>query len=189
MSRGYSIRRHCVCLWCLVNMLLMGICRGYAQSDMAAIDTLHGVAVYDLRTQYRTYQVDLYRQADTLCLQWSLTREGETHCGRYLMSLQSLQHATELCYVAPQHGQTVVTPPHQLFACISADALMQLRTLRRCRYNNTQLTVLDADDTMIHVKDFDEGYEMWIRNDLTLPLIVRMLHNPVEIDWQIELKR
>ena len=57
--------------------------------------------------------------------------------------------------------------------------------------NKTYFTLLDRDEKfrgfpLFHLKDYEEGAEMWILDDPKFPLIVKMLNNPVEINWTIE---
>lgn len=141
--------------------------------------------VYNLRTQFRRLNVHFTEQNDSLCLHWSFTNDEGTRGGSFIMSPQSRQHALRLNYVKPTANETISVPDDELFALLSADALSALHTEGKCRFNNTTLTLLDSKDSLLHVKDFDEGYEMWIEDNARFPLIRRMINNPVEIDWEV----
>lgn len=140
--------------------------------------------VYNLRTQYRRLKVRFTEQQDTLTLHWSFTNDAGTKKGSFIMSPQSREHATQTCYIMPTDGKDILVPQHELFAFLSRDALKDLNANGKCRYNNTTLTLIDTRDNLLHVKDYDEGYEMWIENNPQFPLITKMVNNPVEIDWE-----
>lgn len=142
--------------------------------------------VYNLRTQYRRLKVHFSEQNDSLTLHWSFTNDEGTRQGTFVMSPDSRQHATRVCYVKPIANQSITTQDEELFALLSKDALQQLTATGKCRYNNTTLTLISTDANLYHVKDFDEGYEMWIENNPAFPLIHRMINNPVEIDWEVK---
>lgn len=141
--------------------------------------------VYNLRTQYRRLKVNFTDRNDTLTLHWSFTNDAGTKRGSFVMSPQSRQYATQICYIMPTDGKDIMVPKHELFALLSLDALNDLNANGKCRYNNTTLTLIDTQDNLLHVKDYDEGYEMWIENNPQFPLIRKMLNNPVEIDWEV----
>lgn len=141
--------------------------------------------VYNLRTQYRRLKVHFTEKQDTLTLHWSFTNYVGTKKGTFIMSPQSREHATQICYIMPTNGMDIMVPQHELFALLSRDALNELNANGKCRYNNTTLTLIDTQDNLLHVKDYDEGYEMWIENNPKFPLIRKMLNNPIEIDWEV----
>ena len=141
--------------------------------------------VYNLRTQYRRLKVNFTEQKDTLTMHWTFTNDAGTKRGTFTMTPKARQHATRICYVMPTNGENIAVPDDELFAVISRDALDSLNTNGSCHYNNTTLTLVDRTETQLHVKDYDEGYEMWIDNNPTFPLIRKMLNNPVEIDWEV----
>ena len=168
------------------------------------------VCHFNLRTQYRHLSFSFTESHDTLYLHWAMPRGSQTYTGSYAMSPACRQHATRLCYVQPTPGQTIVTPSEELFCLLSRDALDALHATGQCRFNNTSLHLLEtvplsdgsinstllrilpdsnadglASARLLHLKDFDEGYELWVLDSPRLPLITRMLNNPVEIDWQL----
>jgi len=140
---------------------------------------------YNLRTQYRYVDVRFVESGDTLYYHWSRKTDEGVRQGAFAMSRKSRDHATQICYVMPTRDKTVVTPDNELFAFVSRDAYNALKNDGKCRFNNTTLTLLDAKDGMLHVRDYDEGYEMWIEDNPDFPLIHKMQNNPVEIDWEV----
>lgn len=150
--------------------------------------------VYNLRTQYRRFSVSFQERGDTLQLDWALPRDGKIQRGSYAMSPENRQHAVQICYIMPAPDSLIETPARELFAMLSTDALRDVRSTGKCRYNNTVLEIVGTSvssavepaKSLIHLKDFDEGYEMWVRDDERFPLIEKMINNPVEIDWEVK---
>lgn len=141
--------------------------------------------VYNLRTQYRRFNVNFTEKQDSLVLNWTITLDSYKVPGSYVMSPEARKHATQLNYVMPAPIAPIVTPDNELFALLSSDALNDAKQKGECRYNNTTLKFIDETDGLVHLKDFDEGYEMWVQDDPEFPLIWKMKNNPVEIDWDV----
>lgn len=116
---------------------------------------------------------------------WSRKTDEGIRSGEFAMPKQSREHATQICYIIPTNGKTVITPDNELFAFVSFDAYNALKAEGKCRFNNTMLTLIETTDGMLHVRDYDEGYEMWIEDNPNFPLIHKMINNPVEIDWEV----
>ena len=94
-----------------------------------------------------------------------------------------------------QFWQHLTLPGSQAFCMASADIINALREessdTKQVIFNKTYFTLLDRDEKfrgfpLFHLKDYEEGAEMWILDDPKFPLIVKMLNNPVEINWTIE---
>lgn len=143
-------------------------------------------ADFDLRTQHRVFGLTFQPTSQGLILHWALPREGKVHRGAYAMSHEALQHARKLCYIMPTQGDPITCPDDELFCMLSTDALLQVRQSGQCTFNHTTLTLIgDAQASLLHLQDPDEGYELWVNNNPELPLIVSMKGNPVEIDWSM----
>lgn len=139
---------------------------------------------FDLRTQHRVFTFTFEDKNDQFILHWTLPRNGQIVRGSYAMTQESLRHARQLCYVMPEPNHEVQCPEGSLFCLLSADAIDEIRTTGSCNFCNTTLYLVGSSEgTLLHLRDSDEGYEMWVNNDTAFPLITRMKGNPVEIDW------
>lgn len=172
----------------LVAILALMADKTYAQVPVGEKYTF----VYNLRTQYRRFNVDFTEKGDTLMLNWNIKMEMYLVTGSYQMLPEARLHATQNNYVMPAPMGVVPVPAHELFALLSADALRDVKSSGKCQFNNTTLVLidkqtssLDSQKTTLHLKDFDEGYEVWVRDDERFPLIEKMINNPVEIDWEV----
>lgn len=145
-------------------------------------------ADFNLRTQHRVFTIHFESTDEGLCLHWALPREGKVHRGSFAMNREALQHGRKLCYTMPTEGETIICSDKELFCMLSADALREVRSNGTCHFCHTTLQLKgDANASLLHLQDPDEGYELWVNNNLELPLIVSMKGNPVEIDWSMKL--
>ena len=62
----------------------------------------------------------------------------------------------------------------------------ELKKKGHVRYCNTDWVLTEQKDSWLHLVDVHEGSDMWVRDDIRLPLIVSMQNNPVEINWEAE---
>ena len=150
---------------------------------------------FELHRQYRVFDVAFVEKNDSLILSWSITQDLRQLNGSYTMTQKSRLHATQLCYVQPNDHQHLTLPGSQAFCMASADIINALREessdTKQVIFNKTWFTLLDCDEKfrgfpLFHLKDYEEGAEMWILDNPKFPLIVKMLGNPVEINWPIE---
>ena len=109
------------------------------------------------------------------------------------MSQKALAQASCLNYEQPLDRQHITLSDNELFAILSQKALDSINNNGTCVFNNTtfslvdQLPATDTHPSLLHLIDTDEGAEMWVANDKTLPLIWEMKNNPVEINWKVTL--
>ena len=182
----------CIILYMLCVFLAFPVVALKAQ---AKIPVKKAKITFELHRQYRTFDVTFAEKGDSLSLHWSITQDLKERHGSYTMTQKSRQHASQLCYVQPNHGQHLTLPGSQAFCMASADIINALREessdTKQVIFNKTYFTLLDRDEKfrgfhLFHLKDYEEGAEMWILDDPKFPLIVKMLNNPVEINWTIE---
>jgi len=142
---------------------------------------------YDLRTQHRHFYFTFEETTDGgILLRWKLPRPNKVQEGVYRMSSQARREATQLSFEAPVDGNDCTLPDGQLFALLSANAFAQLEAEGSCRYNNSELHLVNRTDHLLHLHNADEGYDLWVNNDPQLPVVVKMKNNPVEIDWMVK---
>lgn len=150
---------------------------------------------FELHRQYRVFDVAFVEKNDSLILSWSITQDLRQLHGSYTMTPRSRRHAQQLCYVQPIHGQHLTLPGTQAFCMASADIVNALREesveRKQVIFNKTYFTLLDQNEKfhgipLFHLKDYEEGAEIWILDNPKFPLIVKMEGNPVEINWTME---
>lgn len=139
---------------------------------------------FDLRTQHRHFIFRFEIEKDSLVLKWKLPRPNKVQEGQYRMSAEARQKAVELCFEAPVDGKDYVVPQHQLFAVLPKDIFVQLKQKREARFNHETIHLIEETQNLLHVGI--NGYEIWVNNDEQLPVVVKMINNPVEIDWTLE---
>ncbi|MCF0199440.1 MAG: glycoside hydrolase family 92 protein, partial [Bacteroidaceae bacterium] len=137
---------------------------------------------YKLHGQTRRFRMEICDKT----LYWSIVRNLKTWRGSYTWTQEAQEHATSLCYEQPLDGQALTMPDDQLFAMLSQEALRNAQEHGVCTFCNTPCVVRDRKEGMLHLVDTNEGAEMWVRDDVTLPLIMEMRNNPVEINWKAE---
>jgi hypothetical protein len=72
------------------------------------------------------------------------------------------------------------------FAFISCKAFRELEQTGVTIYDGITWRLIDRSDVTLHVKADIDRTEMWIKCDDNLPLVLKMRHNPLGIDWTID---
>lgn len=147
---------------------------------------------FDLRTQHRKYVIQFEEQTDsTLVL--SYIRDNQTQKGTYTITANGRKHGDRFCYLAPGNDVHNVCAENETFLILSEDALFAIIADGKCQFNNTTFHYIETINDeqfrtpILHIKDYDEGYDMWVLDNPTLPLVVKVKNNPVEVDWSISL--
>ncbi|MBQ0058135.1 MAG: GH92 family glycosyl hydrolase [Bacteroidales bacterium] len=147
------------------------------------------VISFSLHGQTRNFDVGIDRKEDgTLCLQWGIVRHEDYWTGSYSMTPEALEKAASLCYTQPVWHQHLMLSD-QTFCILPRQALRDAKELGHCRFNNTDWKLIENSTQFggtLHLQDTIEGAEMWVANDDSLPLIMKMNNNPVEINWQVK---
>ena len=109
----------CIILYMLCVFLAFPVVALKAQ---AKLPVKKAKITFELHRQYRTFDVTFAEKGDSLSLHWSITQDLKERHGSYTMTQKSRQHALQLCYVQPNHGQHLTLPGSQAFCMASADA-------------------------------------------------------------------
>lgn len=147
---------------------------------------------FDLRTQHRKYIIQFTEQADG-SLVYSYIRDNQTQQGTYTISAEGRKHGDRFCYLAPGNDVHNICADNETFVILSSDALNAIKSDGKCQFNNTTLHLVDTEASsifaspLLHLKDYDEGYDFWVLDNESLPLVVKVKNNPVEVDWNISL--
>lgn len=153
-------------------------------------DTL--MFVFSLHGQTRRYQTTFEEKQDTLYMHWGIERYLKWLSGSYAMGRKSVEQAVRLSFLQPEDGKHVRLSSEETVAILSDAAYKQLKEQHTFVYNQTTYSVLDMDEkalgcSLIHVEDTLEGCEMWILDHPHFPLVWRIRHNPLEINWDVHL--
>lgn len=143
-----------------------------------------GTLRYSLHGQTRRFAVTFAEHGDSLTMHWSILRNLKMWHGSYTMTPSARQSATALSYEQPLDGNNITLPSSLTFAILSREALQQLHSKGKTTWCNTKFRLIEQSNGTLHLRDQAEGAEMWVLDDPSLPLIIRMINNPVEINWE-----
>ena len=143
----------------------------------------------DLHGQHASFELTVARATDTLALNWQIRGLA---LGSYLVSPAAWQQAARLNSAQPVPGPPVRLPANQTFMMLSKKAFAELLARQRCVYDNT-VYELKADAAplllrgqpldALHLVAQEDATELWVLNNPTFPIICRMWHNPLGVDY------
>ncbi len=152
-------------------------------------DTL--LFVYKLHGQTRKFQYVFTEDKDGgVTLHWGIERNLKWWSGTYRMTPEAVENGSSLSFRMPEDGNYLTLPDNETFAMISRRALRELKEKGEFVYDGVRYELAGDPEptklgTVLPVTDA-EGAELWILDDPTLPLIVGMANNPLEINWMAE---
>ncbi len=146
---------------------------------------------FSLYGQTRVFDMKFEPRADSLLIHWQIGRHGIVYGGGYGVGPRSLAGGSRLCFRQPEPGTVIGVPAGETAFTISRKALKCLRDSAYFVYGNTRYGLADSAECApgvpsLHVVDSVEGCQMWIIDDMRLPLIWRMEGNPLCIDWTVD---
>ncbi len=142
--------------------------------------------VYKLHGQTRRFDVTFNETTDgSLVLRWGIKRNLKYWQGDYTMTAKAREHATSMSYIQPLDGQCITLPDTDLFAIISRDAYNSIKNNGKCTISNVSYSLLETNNGLLHLKDNAEGCELWVKDDINLPIVMKMVNNPVEINYEV----
>ena len=135
----------------------------------------HYAVSYTLHRQYRTWPLTFSWQGDTL-----FTKMKET---RYRIPKKVVEESEQFCWQMPLDGKTYVADG--TFCFLSRKALRQIQSTGSCVYDGITWLKKGEKGNLIHLQADIDKTEMWVQTDTSLPMIVEMRNNPLNIDWVI----
>lgn len=171
----------------VIIMAMMASLEGHAKAMPG--DTLK--VAYKLHGQTRRFQF-VYEVAKDggMTLHWSIMRNLKLWTGSYAMSPKAVQDGTAQSWIMPEDGNHIALPPSETYGIISRAALKELKKTGGFIYNGVlwrrTATVELPLGLAIEVEDPEEGAKMTILDNPTLPLILSMHDNPLEINWTFQ---
>lgn len=173
----------------LLSLLSLGLNLSGLQAQTIVPDTL--LFVFKLHGQTRKYEMSFHEKNDTLHLDWRILRNLKWQKGSYLMPQNSIGQGNNLCFLQPEDGTTYTLPESETAYILSQRAYRQLKSSGSFCYNGTIYARGDKKGEasgypLIYCKDQNEGAEIWILDNETLPLVWKMQQNPLNVNWQVE---
>lgn len=143
---------------------------------------------YKLHGQTRRFKFTFQPASEGgLTLHWSIVRNLKLWTGTYAMTPKAVKDADSQSYLMPEDGNHVMLPSNETFGIISQSALRELKAKCSFTYNGVEYEKTGNTETplgeAIEVYDEEEGARMQILDNPSLPLILSMTDNPLEINW------
>lgn len=182
MKKRYLLGFLTACLWGT----------GMLSAQTAVSDTLK--FVFKLHGQTRRYQVVFCQQGENIQMNWGIERDLHWQSGSYTMTPEALKNGKQLCFLQPEDGNHLTLSSLETAYVLPQNALQQLKEKGSMEFNRTVYDRVadesekNAGRPLLHVVDRHEGGEMWIWDNPSLPVVWRMKNNPLEINWQVEVK-
>lgn len=133
-----------------------------------------GEVSYTLNRQFRTWPLTMAWDGDTLHIM--------AKSATYRIPREVVEHATGFAWDSPQVDGALYHPDGT-FCFISADALQQLKTKGTFIYDQLTWRLVGEEDGLLHVRADIDNAEMWISTNTSLPLVMKMTKNKLNIDW------
>lgn len=136
-----------------------------------------GNVSYTLNRQFRTWPIVMAWDGDTL----HMTVKSAT----YRIPRKVVEHATGFAWDSPQVDGAVYHP-NGTFCFISMDALRQLKNDGAFVYDQLTWRLVGEEEGLLHVRADIDNAEMWIATNTSLPLVMKMAKNKLNIDWILQ---
>ena len=131
---------------------------------------------YTLNRQYRTWPVSMVWNDDTLYL--------TCNASTFIIPRHVVEDGTMFSWSSPYKGKNKYVCDGT-FLFISRNSLHELQESGTMIYDTITWRATDTSDGIIHVKADTDGTEMWIDSNSSLPMVLKMMNNPLGIDWTI----
>lgn len=147
--------------------------------------------VYKLHGQTRRFKYQFQPQPDgAVRINWEIVRNLKLWKGSYTLRPEAVEKGTSLSYRMPEDGNHLTRSETETYAMISGLALKSLKSRGKFTYDNvlyhsTGATRQSPWGTLLEVRD-EEGAELLILDNESLPIIMQMRNNPVEINWSVK---
>ena len=144
---------------------------------MPMLPVYQGEVSYTLNRQFRTWPLVMAWDGDTL----HVTVKSAT----YRIPREVAENAAGFAWDSPQVDGALYHP-NGTFCFISMDALRQLKTNGFFIYDQLTWRLVGEEDGLSHVRADIDNAEMWISTTTSLPLVMKMAKNKLNIDWILQ---
>lgn len=152
---------------------------------IAAADCDSVKLVYKLHGQTRRFNTSFCHRPDGgITMSWDIVRNLKTWRGSYTMSSEAVANGNTLSYLMPEDGNHATLGHNETFAILSRNALETLNNKGHVTLNGIEWERISAPGTPeLVVRHTPTGACMTVANNMSLPLILSMQGNPLEINW------
>lgn len=170
-------------------ILLLTALLGY--TTLYASHNLDATLNYRLHGQTRRFEVRFSHSADgSVIMTWNTERYLKMCHGSYTMLPQAVASASSISYLMPDDGNHITLPLDHTFAIISRQALDSLVNAGHVTLNNLCWERSSAATSgTVEARHLASGATMTVLNDPSLPLILSMERNPLNINWTATIKK
>lgn len=117
-------------------------------------------------------------------MSWDIVRNLKTWRGSYTMSSEAVANGNTLSYLMPEDGNHATLGHNETFAILSRNALETLNNKGHVTLNGIEWERISAPGTPeLVARHTPTGACMTVANNMSLPLILSMQGNPLEINW------
>ena len=171
--------------------LILPLC-AHTQESVISFDLDYEFRLYG---QKRYYNMLMHKTNDGgVQIDWTIFSYQKWLKGSYFISPNGLISGSELNFIQPVNGRKEYLKDSETFGLISVSAFDSLKNTGSFVYNNTTYRLKELQTMEIGEESLDVFYviadiddtKMWIWNNRELPIICRIDHNPLEINFSIE---
>lgn len=139
--------------------------------------------VYKLHGQTRRFNTSFCHRPDSgITMSWDIVRNLKTWRGSYSMSPEAVANGNTLSYLMPEDGNHATLSRNETFAILSRHALEALDKEGRVTLNGIEWERTSTPGSPeIVARNTTSGACMTVANNPSLPLILSMQGNPLEI--------
>ncbi len=142
---------------------------------------------YKLHGQTRKFNVDITPTNDGVIFEYGIQRNLTYWKGKFRMTAKALKSAKSICYTQPTDGLDKTLSDDELFAIMSQDIYKQLKKKRECYFDGTEYRLVETAKGRMHLIGSQNRGEMWVLDNPDLPIIMKMVNNPSEINWEVTI--
>lgn len=143
---------------------------------------------YSLHGQTRRFNVDITAHKDSIIFDYGIQRNLRYWKGTFRMTPKAVKSAKSVCYQQPTDGLDLTLSDNELFAMISSDSYKFIKKKGILILDNITFHLADRTSDMLHLVAEHNNGEMWVLDNPDLPIIMKMVNNPAEINWEVDIK-
>ncbi len=153
-------------------------------SAIKADTLIEGRFTFKLYGQTRRFDATITDEGGDLRIAMEIMRNGALQKSSVLIPAEARRHGVRLTYPMPENGKVKVTPDDATFLILSEDMLREARSTGVCNIDESEFQVIEINDKSIELNNGDCVIK--VLNFDTLPLIIQMHNNPLNINWTFD---
>lgn len=149
-------------------------------------DTL--LVKYRLHGQSRNFKTVITDNPDgSTTAQWTIVRNLVPWHGSFTTTKASTEEGNRLNYTMPEDGNNITLPDGTTHLVLSLATYNSLVNNGQATIDGTSWELTANDGQQLTACDNRHGAVMTVKNDPQFPLVTSMTHNPLEVDWTIQI--